>query len=224
MGLLYQQFMGTRWVTTLELTKDAWATQAEVHILHSAPSDVPARTFLPYLGDYVRLITVGDSFFGVFCGNNTPDPGNFPSGIAYQRNTNWSTHVLLNTDNVTPVAPSIDPFFFQYDPDSGAAWHWADQGTPSGVSVSGPVGVLTVMDTPASAQRPYAFVRGSDGHLWVNWWDGSTWHWADQGTPSGVSVSGPVGVLTVMDTPASAQRPYAFVQSSDGYLWVNWWG
>src|SRR5262249_2123429 len=67
-GLLYQQFTGTRWVTTLELTRDAWATPAEVHVLHSAPSNVPARTFLPYLGDYVRLITVGNSFFGVFCG------------------------------------------------------------------------------------------------------------------------------------------------------------
>jgi uncharacterized protein YfaP (DUF2135 family) len=106
----------------------------------------------------------------------------------------------------------------------GGAWHWADQGTPPGVNIAGEVGVLTVMDTPAASQRPYAFVRGSNGHLWVNWWDGGAWHWADQGTPPGLSVAGEVGVLTVMDTPAASQRPYAFVRGSDGHLWVNWWG
>jgi hypothetical protein len=31
-------------------------------------------------------------------------------------------------------------------------------------------------------------------------------------------------VLTMMDTPTSAQRPYVFVQGNDGNLWVNWWG
>ena len=49
-------------------------------------------------------------------------------------------------------------------------WSWANQGKPAGVTISGPVGVLTMMDTPTSVQRPYVFVRGSDGNLWVNWW------------------------------------------------------
>jgi hypothetical protein len=78
------------------------------------------------------------------------------------------------------------------------------------------------MDTASSAQRPYAFVQASDGHLWVNWWDGSNWYWADQGTPGGDTVQGEPSAITVMDTPSSAQRPYAFVQASDGHLWVNW--
>ena len=96
---------------------NAWATTAATVVpLHTAPSTTPARTFLPYLGDYARLLAVGTNFFGVFCGNNTPDPANFPSGIAYQRNANWTTHTLLSTDNTTPVAPSIDPFFFQWTP------------------------------------------------------------------------------------------------------------
>ena len=108
---------------------------------------------------------------------------------------------------------------------TGLKWSWANQGKPAGVTISGPVGVLTMMDTPTSAQRPYAFVQGSDGNLWVNWWNGSVWSWANQGNPPGVAtVSGPVGVLTVKDTPTSAERPYAFVQGSDGNLWVNWWG
>ena len=103
-------------------------------------------------------------------------------------------------------------------------WHWADQGAPTAsVTVSSGVGAVTVMDAPSSSQRPYAFVRSSDGHLWVNWWNGSQWAWANQGVPAaGVTVNPGVGVATVMDTPSSPQRPYAFVKGSDGHLWVNW--
>ena len=59
-GLVYQRFTGSRWVTQLELTTNAWSTAATVVVLHTAPSATPARTFLPYLGDYIRLLAVGD--------------------------------------------------------------------------------------------------------------------------------------------------------------------
>src|ERR1039457_5094508 len=78
------------------------------------------------------------------------------------------------------------------------------------------------MDTPSSAQRPYVFITAVDGNLWLNWWTGSVWDWTNQGRPGGVNISGRVGVLTVMDTPSSYQRPYVFVQGSDGNLWLNW--
>ena len=94
-------------------------------------------------------------------------------------------------------------------------------------------GALTVMDTPGSAQRPYAFVVGSGGRLLVNWWDGSRWNWADQGFPGGAggkTVAARVGVLTVTDSGSSAQRPYAFVEAHDqnaplgnNSVAVNWW-
>jgi hypothetical protein len=113
-GFLFQQFTGIRWVTQLELTTNAWASAAETVVLHTAPSNAPARTFFPFVGDYVRLLAVDLDFYGVFSGNNAPDAANFPNGIAYQRFANWTTHTLLNTDNVTPVAVSIDPFFFLY--------------------------------------------------------------------------------------------------------------
>src|SRR5437773_455528 len=102
-------------------------------------------------------------------------------------------------------------------------WRSSNQCKPAGCTINGPVGVLTVMDNPTASQRPYAFVQGSDGNLWLNWWDGSQWSWANQGKPAGVNISGPVGVLTVMDNPTASQRPYAFVQGSDGNLWLNWW-
>jgi hypothetical protein len=79
------------------------------------------------------------------------------------------------------------------------------------------------MDNPNAAQRPYAFVTGNDRQLWLNWWDGAAWHWANQGTPPAVQIAASVGVLTVMDSPNAAQRPYAFVIGCDGQLWVNWW-
>ena len=62
----------------------------------------------------MRLLAVGNDFYGVFSGNNTPNLANFPSGVRYQRNANWVTGTLLNTNGVTPVAVSIDPFYFHW--------------------------------------------------------------------------------------------------------------
>ncbi|MDQ0585507.1 hypothetical protein [Streptomyces rishiriensis] len=112
LGLAYQQFKQGQWVTTLELTGDGWQTPAERHVLHQAPADVPRARFLPYLGDYIRLLSVGRDFYGVFSGNNTPDPADFPEGVTYQRHADFVSHQLFDLDNVTRVPPSIDPFFF----------------------------------------------------------------------------------------------------------------
>src|SRR5262249_43834073 len=61
----------------------------------------------------VHLMAVGRNFYGIFSANNTPDMANFPSGVKYQRNANFTTKQLLAVDNKTPVAVSIDPFFFK---------------------------------------------------------------------------------------------------------------
>jgi hypothetical protein len=61
-------------------------------------------------------------------------------------------------------------------------------------------------------------VQGSDGNLWVNWWDGTNSHWGNQGTPSGVAITASMGATTV-----DGGRFYVFVKGSDGYLWLNWW-
>jgi hypothetical protein len=113
-GFAYQQFTGTTWDTKLEITTDAWSTASTPLVLHSADASTPTPTFLPYIGDYIRMISLGNDLYGVFCGNNTPNMANFPSGITYQRAADWNTHTLLSTDGVTPVATSIDPFFFHW--------------------------------------------------------------------------------------------------------------
>ncbi|MFF5012837.1 hypothetical protein [Streptomyces sp. NPDC001165] len=112
LALAYQQFEQGQWVTALELTADDWQNQQERHVLHQAPANVPPASFLPFLGDYMRLLSVGLDFYGVFSGNNTPDHANFPEGVAYQRHADFVHHQLLDLDNVTRVPPSIDPFFY----------------------------------------------------------------------------------------------------------------
>jgi len=72
--------------------------------------------------------------------------------------------------------------------------------------------------TVVDGGRPYVFVEGSDGNVWVNWWSGSRWNWAFQGLPLGAGVAAEAGAITV-----DAARPYVFVKGSDGNLWVNWW-
>ena len=114
-GLLHQQLAGSgagqRWVTKLDLTTDG--TSWNSITLARVPANLPAKQFDPYLGDYDNLKAIGKDFYGVFSANNTPDKANFPSGVKYQRNANFTTHTLLGVDDATPVHVSIDPFFFK---------------------------------------------------------------------------------------------------------------
>jgi hypothetical protein len=114
-GLLYQQLTGSggsrRWVTHFRSSTDGqnWADL----VLANAPATIPAKTFDPYLGDYDHLVAIGADFYGIFSASNVPDMNNFPCGVTFQRNANFTTHTLLALDNTTAVAPSIDPFFFK---------------------------------------------------------------------------------------------------------------
>lgn len=114
-GLLYQQLTGTgaaqQWVTKFESSVNGTSWSAIT--LSQVPANRPPKQFDPYLGDYDHLQAVGKDFYGIFSANNTPKQANFPSGVVYQRNANWNTNTLLDVDNVTPVAISIDPFFFK---------------------------------------------------------------------------------------------------------------
>ena len=114
-GFAYQQVVGSNWVTVLEVSDNGFTSGYSTHILASTPtsSPTPASLFATYLGDYIKLLSVGTDFYGTFCASNAPVAANFPSGVKYQRNVNWTTQTLLANDDVTPVAVSIDPFFFK---------------------------------------------------------------------------------------------------------------
>jgi len=115
LGFLYQQLRGPaaaqRWVTKLELRKNGSASTTLT--LATTPADTPPAIFDPYLGDYAHLMAVGKNFYGIFSANNTPRKQNFPSGVVYQRNANWTTNTLLDVNNTSPVKVSIDPFFLK---------------------------------------------------------------------------------------------------------------
>ena len=109
-GLLFQQFTGSRWITHLVQSHNGFATIQDT-ILASVPANAPTEQFLPYLGDYDYLLSVGNEFRGVFCANNTPDLGNFPQGVTYQRAADFNKKKLTDGSGNT-VSISIDPFYF----------------------------------------------------------------------------------------------------------------
>ncbi len=114
-GLLYQQLVGTgvgmRWETHFRRSSDT-TTWSDL-VLASAPAGGPAKSFDPYLGDYCHVLAVGGDFYGVFSSANTPDPANFPNGVTYQRNADFTTRKLFGLDGRTQVRASIDPFYFK---------------------------------------------------------------------------------------------------------------
>ena len=114
-GFLCQQLSGSgatqRWETHFRDSLDGVTWNDTV--LCTALSQTPTRTFSPYIGDYLHMMAQGKDFYGIFCANNTPDLGNFPQGVAYQRNHDFAAKKLFALDGVTVVNPSIDPFFFK---------------------------------------------------------------------------------------------------------------
>ncbi|MGQ1785087.1 hypothetical protein [Saccharicrinis sp. GN24d3] len=115
-GILYQQLTGVapnqQWTTLFRQSNNGGANWNN-NTLSQAPSNTPVRAFSPYLGDYAGLKSVGKDFYGVFSANNTPNNANFPNGVTYQRNANFTTNNLRNLANTANVNVSIDPFFFE---------------------------------------------------------------------------------------------------------------
>ena len=112
LGFLYQALTGSgaaqRWETHLRRSTNAGSTWDDVILSTALISDPGA-----WLGDYEHLMAVGKDFYGIFSASNFPDNANFPQGVTYQRNANFTTHLLLGTDGVTVIGVSKDPFFFQ---------------------------------------------------------------------------------------------------------------
>ncbi len=107
-GLLYELLTATGWETRIEISADGFSTVPTAFILAKMPANAG------WFGDYIYLAAVGKDFWGVFTSDNTPDMANFPNGVVYQRNANFTTHELLAVDNKTVVPnSSIDPFFFK---------------------------------------------------------------------------------------------------------------
>jgi hypothetical protein len=131
----------------------------------------------------------------------------------------------------TPTSPQRPHVFVEGDDFnlwcrwySGTEWSWLNMGKPDTANIVGLAGAVTLMDTPASAQSANVFVTGNDGNLWCHSTSGTEWYWTNMGKPQTANISGPLGTVTVMDTPTSTQRPHVFVRGNDGNLWVDWRG
>jgi hypothetical protein len=115
-GFLYQRLVsptgGNRWETHLEQSTDGFASAVTDTILANVPDSMGSYSGPNPIGDYSNLVAVGKNFYGIFSAFNSPISANFPAGVTYQRNANFSTNRLLALDGTTVVADSIDPFFF----------------------------------------------------------------------------------------------------------------
>jgi hypothetical protein len=106
----------------------------------------------------------------------------------------------------------------------GSQWRWATQGGPPGITLIGSPSVTTYRD--GNTQFIHAFMRGGNGRLYVNFWNGSVWQWADQGTPSGTIIHGHAHSSEPRATTCElggVRHLHVFVLGDDRRLHVNWW-
>jgi len=65
---------------------------------------------------------------------------------------------------------------------NGSTWNWASQGLPAGHTYVTSPSALTFLTTRGGSRRIYVFATGSNSDLVINYWNGSTWQWLDNGT------------------------------------------
>jgi hypothetical protein len=88
---------------------------------------------------------------------------------------------------------------------NGEIWSWKPMGYPApGVSISDfgttSIAPLTVINNQSgNTVHEHVFVTGSDGNLYNDFWNGTTWAWgtAGYGSPpgAGATVDNPIGVV-----------------------------
>ena len=110
--------------------------------------------------------------------------------------------------------------YVNYSEDTGATWHWADRGAPTGATLAvGRPSTLAYFD--GTVQRIYTFAIGNDNNLYVLYGDGSTWTWLNLGHPPSGGVSNDLRDPTSVTVPP-AESIFVFVIGIDGHLWVNY--
>jgi hypothetical protein len=103
----------------------------------------------------------------------------------------------------------------------GTLWHWSDQGvSPGSTQVFQPSAVS--YQAASGDQRFFVFTEASNSHLAANWWDGTLWHWSDQGLPPGAAYVLPPSAVTYRDA-AGKQHFFVFAEGNNRHLTVNWW-
>jgi hypothetical protein len=73
-----------------------------------------------------------------------------------------------------------------------------------------------------NARRIFAFARGTDGHLWLDHFNGSTWTWIDHGLPSGATSVTDQQPITYIDDTLK-RRIYVFAVDNNKHLALRYW-
>jgi len=116
--------------------------------------------------------------------------------------------------------------FRNYWNGTGTLWRWADHGKLSDTTAGAQAGAIAYV--VRGKPRIHAFVAGKNGHLYRNWFNGTRWQWADQGTPRGTTVVGSPAVITYFRTRrirrfGLVRQTYihAFSRGADRHLYSN---
>lgn len=87
--------------------------------------------------------------------------------------------------------------------------------------VSSTARAVTYVDS-LNTRRVSAFVRGTDGHLWLNHFNGATWTWIDHGLPAGATSIIDQQPITYYDDDQQ-RRFYVFAVDNNKHLVVRYW-
>jgi hypothetical protein len=108
----------------------------------------------------------------------------------------------------------------------GFSWAWKALGMPLGEenSILYNISALTYLD--GSIRRHQAFVEVS-GKLFVKYWNGLGWNWANQSLPAGHTNIQSPSALTFLESRGNpfigTQWIYVFAMGSGGNLVINYW-
>jgi hypothetical protein len=231
-GFLYQRLVSpsgnNRWETHLEQSTDSFASTVSDIILANVPDSLGSYSGPNPIGDYANLVAVDKTFYGVFSAFNTPDNANFPMGVTYQRNANFTTKQLLALDGTTVVSGSIDPFFFSVSESGNIV---VPAGVAFGTVCSGDVGhqTLTVCNTGLgnlkvtgiASSNPAFAVTTPTGGFPIVIAPGSCFPFEVTFTPSGAGPQSATITISSDDPAHPAVGVQASAQSAAGTLGLS---
>ena len=112
-GFAYQRYDAGNWQTHIQLSSSDHLSWRDVRLTGSSPDAEPiphCGWTSPYLGDYMDIATVGETFYGTFSFNNNP-----------VRNPN-AVYLRDKTLLGTAVPYTVDPFFYKVTVDRPIYW------------------------------------------------------------------------------------------------------